>query len=112
MDKNENGCATAPAARDTTKAPEKENTMGRVVIGLHHPASPRVERAERQLRAEVDRDIETNFSKHLRHNLDAMLNDVHKSDRQSVERRQAAIKIQEAIMWLGMDLKALNEQPA
>lgn len=110
MDKNENGCATATAARETTKSPE--NTVGRVVVGLHHPASPRVERAERQLRAEVDRDIETNFSKHLRHSLDAMLNDVHKSDRQSVERRQAAIKIQEAIMWLGMDLKALNEQPA
>lgn len=56
-------------------------------------------------------------TKQHRADLDSVLQRLHKdSDRSSVphrtsrERSIAITKLQEAIMWLGMDLKAINEQ--
>lgn len=48
-------------------------------------------------------------TKSLRVALDANLQDLKNANRTSRERCLAITKIQEAIMWLGMDLKALNE---
>lgn len=47
-------------------------------------------------------------TKQIRKDLDAVLQ-VVKSSAQSRERSLAITKIQESIMWLGMDLKRLNE---
>lgn len=50
--------------------------------------------------------------KKWRRELDLVLQEIKKeeaSDRKSRERSLAISKLQEAIMWLGMDLKALNE---
>lgn len=54
-----------------------------------------------------DAIIET---KSLRVKLDAALQDLHKAstNRRSRERSLAVTKVQEAIMWLGMDLKDLG----
>lgn len=58
-------------------------------------------------------------TKRLRQNLDACLQDLKTCSgrhpdgipgRSSRERSIAVTKIQEAIMWLGMDLKAMNEE--
>lgn len=50
-------------------------------------------------------------TKQLRKELDATLQNLRKAelDRRSRERSLALTKIQEAIMWLGMDLKAIND---
>jgi hypothetical protein len=48
-------------------------------------------------------------TKQLRKDLDAQLQVLKNSLRKSRERSIAITKIQEAIMWLGMDLKDLNE---
>lgn len=48
-------------------------------------------------------------SKQYRKDLDEVLQDIKDSDRCSRERSICVTKLQEAIMWLGMDLKALNE---
>lgn len=53
-----------------------------------------------------DKDVKCN--KQLRINLDKELQNL-KSCPQSRERSLAITKLQEAIMWLGMDLKRLNE---
>ncbi len=47
-------------------------------------------------------------TKEFRVQLDATLQQVKVSDRLSRERAIAVTKIQEAIMWLGMDLKELG----
>jgi len=46
-------------------------------------------------------------TKRFRKKLDEVLQEVKKAKRQSRERSLAVTKIQEAIMWLGMDLKDL-----
>lgn len=49
------------------------------------------------------------FNKQARKDLDAILQEIKK--RQSSRERSLTItKLQESIMWLGMDLKRLNEQ--
>ena len=48
-------------------------------------------------------------SKQFRKDLDETLQKIKGADYQSRERSLAITKIQEGIMWLGMDLKALNE---
>lgn len=50
-------------------------------------------------------------TKQLRKELDETLQNLRKAEltRRSRERSLALTKIQEAIMWLGMDLKAINE---
>ncbi|HWL54284.1 MAG TPA: hypothetical protein VNQ90_17725 [Chthoniobacteraceae bacterium] len=47
-------------------------------------------------------------NKKFRLGLDEILQSVKNSDRKSRERSLAVTKIEEAIMWLGMDMKALN----
>jgi len=47
-------------------------------------------------------------SKQFRKDLDGVLQSLKRSDRGSRERSLSITKIQEAIMWLGMDLKDLN----
>jgi len=47
--------------------------------------------------------------KRLRQEFDRLLQELNDSNRHSRERALAVTKIQEAIMWLGMDLKALND---
>ena len=50
-------------------------------------------------------------TKQFRKNLDETLQQIKTSTRQSRERSLAITKIQEAIMWLGMDLKDIGESP-
>ncbi len=47
-------------------------------------------------------------TKQLRVDLDAILQRVKSSERKSRERSLVITKLQEAIMWLGMDLKELG----
>lgn len=47
-------------------------------------------------------------TKQFRVELDAILQKIKSSKRQGRERSLCVTKIQEAIMWLGMDLKDLN----
>lgn len=47
-------------------------------------------------------------TKKLRVELDAILQGIKASDRKSIERSISITKLQEAIMWLGMDLKDLG----
>lgn len=68
-----------------------------------------------EAKAEFEHHVKT--TKQHRANLDAVLQSLKKDcDRSSVpcrasrERSLAVTKIQEAIMWLGMDLKAINEE--
>lgn len=49
-------------------------------------------------------------SKDFRVQLDAVLQRVKDSPRKSRERSLTITKLQEAIMWLGMDLKALKDE--
>jgi len=49
-------------------------------------------------------------TKQLRKDLDCQLQVLKNSERKSRERSISITKLQEAIMWLGMDLKALNEE--
>lgn len=49
-------------------------------------------------------------TKSFRKELDAVLQNIKASKHQSRERSLAITKIQEGIMWLGMDLKALGEE--
>lgn len=46
--------------------------------------------------------------KYLRRKLDATLQEIRASSRKSRERSLVVTKLQEAIMWLGMDLKDLG----
>lgn len=48
-------------------------------------------------------------TKTLRRDIDAILQRIKESTRKSRERSITDTKLTEAIMWLGMDLKALNE---
>ena len=48
------------------------------------------------------------FSKQLRKDLDATLQPLKASPHKSRERSLSITKIEEAIMWLGMDLKAFG----
>lgn len=48
-------------------------------------------------------------TKQWRKELDETLQKIKTSDRKSRERSLAVTKIQEAIMWLGMDLKDIGE---
>jgi len=58
------------------------------------------------------KDVSTDISvtKTFRVLLDGTLQDIKNSSRTSRERSLAITKIQEAIMWLGMDLKALRAE--
>ena len=49
-------------------------------------------------------------TKQFRVDLDVILQRVKIAERKSRERSISITKIQEAIMWLGMDLKAMNEE--
>lgn len=51
-------------------------------------------------------------TKTLRRDIDRQIQNLKKSesDRRSRERSLAITKLQEAVMWLGMDLKAMNEE--
>jgi len=57
---------------------------------------------------DMDHQGEVRANKHLRVNLDTELQNL-KSTSPSRERSLAITKLQEGIMWLGMDLKRLNE---
>lgn len=48
-------------------------------------------------------------NKSLRQQIDQRIQVLKEAPRQSRERSLAIRKLQEAVMWLGMDLKALNE---
>lgn len=48
-------------------------------------------------------------NKQLRKDVDAIIQQLKNSSRQSRERSLSITKLQEGVMWLGMDLKALNE---
>ena len=52
-------------------------------------------------------ESETKFDKQLRKDLDALLQKLQEANK-SRERSLAITKLQEAIMWLGMDLKRLG----
>lgn len=52
---------------------------------------------------------DTMHTKQFRVELDATLQKIKESPRYSRERSLAVTKLQEAIMWLGMDLKDMNE---
>ena len=54
------------------------------------------------------RDDEVVANKTLRRDLDAVLQRIRALPR-SGERSTAIMRVQEAVMWLGMDLKRLNE---
>ena len=56
-------------------------------------------------------DTPTAQTKQWRKDLDETLQKIKTSDRKSGERSNAITKIQEAIMWLGMDLKDIGETP-
>lgn len=56
----------------------------------------------------MDHDMEVMFNKDMRKQIDEILQMV-KVAPASRERSLAITKLQEAIMWLGMDLKRLNE---
>lgn len=56
---------------------------------------------------QINQDVA--YTKELRVGLDAQLQRLKCGTRQSRERSLARTKVEEAIMWLGMDLKALNE---
>lgn len=51
-------------------------------------------------------------TKTLRRDIDEQIQNLRKSElnRRSRERSLALTKMQEAVMWLGMDLKAMNEE--
>lgn len=51
-------------------------------------------------------------SKTLRRDIDEQIQNLKKAEleRRSRERSLAITKLQEAVMWLGMDLKAMNEE--
>lgn len=53
-------------------------------------------------------DLEIRESKSFRQDLDGILQRIKESGRKSRERSLAVTKLQEAIMWLGMDLKDLG----
>ena len=64
------------------------------------------------LTKEQVRDSAIVENKELRVELDSVLQKIKQSTRKSRERSIVITKIQEAIMWLGMDLKELgNENP-
>jgi hypothetical protein len=48
-------------------------------------------------------------NKQLRKELDVVLQKIKASPRESRERHLAIINLEQSVMWLGMDLKALNE---
>lgn len=56
----------------------------------------------------MDHDMEVTFDKDMRKRIDEILQMV-KAAPASRERSLAITKLQEGIMWLGMDLKRLNE---
>lgn len=56
-----------------------------------------------------ERDAQVGRSKSWRVALDSILQEIKCNDRKSRERSLAITKIQEAIMWLGMDLKDIND---
>lgn len=56
----------------------------------------------------MDHDMEVTFDKDMRKQIDEILQMV-KAAPASMERSLAITKLQEGIMWLGMDLKRLNE---
>ncbi|HUW30523.1 MAG TPA: hypothetical protein VM223_02825 [Planctomycetota bacterium] len=57
---------------------------------------------------EWHRAVDIHETKEWRKCLDGLLQGIKGSKRQSREQNLAYTKLQEAIMWLGMDLKALN----
>lgn len=56
------------------------------------------------------RDLGILETKQFRKDLDSILQGIKTSDRKSRERSIVITKLQEAIMWLGMDLKELGAQ--
>lgn len=60
--------------------------------------------------AEPAHFAEIRNTKRFRADLDNTLQSLKGCERKSRERSIAVTKIQEAIMWLGMDLKAINEE--
>ena len=66
---------------------------------------------DREMTPEEIRDRDVAHGKAWRKHLDDVLQDIKVGEgyRRSRERSLAMTKIQEAIMWLGMDLKAIND---
>lgn len=54
-------------------------------------------------------ELSVTETKQFRVDLDAVLQRLKDAQRKSRERSLAVTKLQEAIMWLGMDLKDMNE---
>ncbi|UJP67096.1 hypothetical protein IPZ59_14425 [Mongoliitalea daihaiensis] len=48
-------------------------------------------------------------NKSIRKKLDELIQELKEAERKSPERSTSITKLQEAVMWLGMDLKALGE---
>jgi hypothetical protein len=76
----------------------------------------RLQAARRRLEEKVEQATGTpanvfhvSETKQMRKDLDAVIQAIKYSKRQSAERTLALRKIQEGVMWLGMDLKAMNE---
>lgn len=63
---------------------------------------------DKPVQEQTDQDKEVRIDKFLRVGLDAQLQSL-KATKPSRERSLAITKLQEAIMWLGMDLKRLGE---
>ena len=56
----------------------------------------------------MDREQTIKETKEFRRDLDAVLQRIKTADHHNRERSLARTRIEEAIMWLGMDLKAIN----
>lgn len=61
-------------------------------------------------KSHIDPDNHIAVSKSFRQLLDGILQGLKNANRKSRERSIAITKTQEAIMWLGIDLKAINEE--
>lgn len=68
--------------------------------------------ADQESNVTVQSRIDTRIveSKCLRVEIDSVIQKIRASNYTSEERILALRKLQEGVMWLGMDLKALNEQ--
>lgn len=56
----------------------------------------------------MDKNFDITQTKQFRKDLDAILQNLKSAGRKSRERSISITKLQEAIMWLGMDLKEMN----
>ncbi len=97
----ENTPASAPAEPPVPGLGDKERSGNPFKPGFHSSQAE-------ALNKDAVRDAEIVYTKELRVGLDGQLQKL-KSLPPSRERSLSITKIQEAIMWLGMDLKRLND---